>query len=486
MSSKKLLAASLAAVLAGGTFAVVSLADAPAGGSTLKPGESDPVTTSGEVTEAKVGDGTATISYTNADIFDGEKTKLTDDKKTFEIMPDQTAYYAENTKSDVTIVVTSDTLAAITTLKDNDISDVKGAKLVEAKNGTVTLKIEGYDLKAEAGKKTEVSFKVTKDDKSTADYSFTIDNKGQFTEPTIKVKAGTYVTDVTFKNDVVTVIYDSAKVGEKTGNISDVAFTLTGTGKINGTTVEIDKEFKYKDAPPTNSHGYKSGVLLVYGGCSDPKNINGNDTFFEKTIAIRYLSDKEAENLPEEDDPTESNNSGTTSGDNSGDTETSKPTVAIEGSTFTVNKELEGEDANKAIFAENDKTWKDVISVSFKSDVPFALGFKVKKGAVKDNAEADWLQKGVDELNKAELPDEAYAKEWTMSAEEIAAMLEANADGYVKLETKDGAEATITATMTVKAEESSPNTGVALAIAPAALATAFVTVAAVMSKKKKG
>lgn len=485
MSSKKLLAASLAAVLAGGTFAVVSLADAPVGGSTLKPGESDPVTPSGEVTEAKIGDGTATISYTNADIFDGEKTKLTDDKKTFEIMPDQTAYYAENTKSDVTIIVTSDTLKAITTLKDNDISDVKGAKLIEAKAGKVTLKIEGYDLKAEAGKKTEVSFKVTKDDKSTADYSFTIDNKGQFTEPTVKVKAGTYVTDVTFKNDVVTVIYDSAKVGEKTNNINDVSFTLTGTGKINGTTVEIDNEFKYKDAPPTNSHGYKSGVLLVYGGCSDPKTINGNDTFFEKKIAIRYLSDKEAANLPEDEEPTESDNSGTTS-DNSGDTDTSKPIVAIEGSTFTVNKVLEGGDANKAIFAENDKTWKDVISVSFKSDVPFALGFKVKKGAVKDNAEADWLQKGMDELNKADLTEDAYAEEWTLSADEIAAMLEADENGYIQLITKGGAEATITATMTVKAEESSPNTGVALAIAPAALATAFVTVAAVMSKKKKG
>lgn len=482
MSSKKLLAASLAAVLAGSTYAVVSLADAPAGGNTLAPGGSDPVTPSGEVTEAKVGDGTATISFTNAEVFDGAKTKLTDDKKTFEIMPDQTAYYAENTKSDVTIVVTSDTLAAITTLKDNDVSDVKGAKLVEAKNGTVTLKIEGYDLKAEAGKKTEVSFKVTKDDKSTADYSFTIDNKGQFTEPTVRVKAGTYVTDVTFKNDVVTVIYDSAKVGEKTGNISDVAFTLTGTGKINGTTVEIDREFKYKDAPPTNSHGYKSGVVLLYGGCSDPKTINGNDVFFEKTIAIRYLSDKEAENLPEDEEPTESDNSGTTSGDNS----TSKPTVTTADVEFTVNKELEGEEANKAVFGDSGKAWKDVTSVTFKSDVPFALGFKVSKGDVKGDAEKDWIQKGVDELNKEDLPDEAYATEWTLSADEIEAMLKANADGYIRLATKDGAEATITATMTVKAEESSPNTGVALAIAPAALATAFVTVAAVMSKKKRG
>lgn len=479
MSSKKLLAASLAAVLAGGTFAAVAFAD-PA---SVAPGGSDPATPatpSGTVTEAAVGDGTATITYTNADIFDGEKTKLTDDKKTFEIMPDQTAYYAENTKSDVTIVVTSDTLAAITTLKDNDVSDVKGAKLVEAKNGKVTLKIEGYDIKAEAGKKTEISFKVTKDDKSTADYSFTIENKGQFTEPTVKVAAGTHVTEVSFKDDVVTVVYDSTKVGEKVGNINDVTFTLTGTGKINGTTVEIDKEIKYGNYTP-NSHGYTNNVTLLYSGCSDPKSVPDNDVFFMKKIAIRYLSDKEAANLPEEDDPTESNPGGETSGEG-----TSTPVVSTSDVEITVTGELEGEEANKAIFADVDKTWGDVTSVTFKSDVPFALGFKVKKGTVKDNAEADWLQKGVDELNKAELPDEAYANEWTMSAEEIAAMLEANADGYVKLETKDGAEATITATMTVKADDSSPETGIALAIAPAALATAFVTVAAVMSKKRKG
>lgn len=128
------------------------------------------------------------------------------------------------------------------------------------------------------------------------------------------------------------------------------------------------------------------------------------------------------------------------------------------------------------------KSWADVVSVTFTSDEAFAVGFKVKAGAVEGNAEADWCQMGVDELAKADLPAEALATEWALGEAEVKAIVDGGS--YVELKTADGKTATVTATITLK--EKAPVTGIALAIAPAGLAVAFVTVAAVMSKKKKG
>lgn len=128
------------------------------------------------------------------------------------------------------------------------------------------------------------------------------------------------------------------------------------------------------------------------------------------------------------------------------------------------------------------KTWKDVVSVTFTSEDSFGVGFKVKAGAVKDNAEATWCQMGVHELAKDDLPAAALATEWTLGEAEVAAAVDGGS--YVELKTAAGETATVKATITLK--EKAADTGIALAIAPAGLAVAFVTVAAVMSKKKKG
>lgn len=145
---------------------------------------------------------------------------------------------------------------------------------------------------------------------------------------------------------------------------------------------------------------------------------------------------------------------------------------------------LEGDALNAKLFTGDaaGKTWADVVSVTFKSDDKFGVGFTVKKGAVKDKADAEWFQMGSCELAKA-LSDDELSTEWTLGEDEIAA-LNASATPSVKLSAADGSTATVTATITLK--EKAANTGIALAIAPAGLAVAFVTVAAVMSKKKKG
>lgn len=158
------------------------------------------------------------------------------------------------------------------------------------------------------------------------------------------------------------------------------------------------------------------------------------------------------------------------------------------------SKGIEGDKLNEKIFTGDlkDLTWKDVTSVEFTSaDGLFGVQFSVKAGAIKDDAEGTWFKMGVNELAKAEETGE-FRSAWTLGEAEIKAIVDAGkpGDGFVKLITEDGNTATVTAKVTAKkaAEPVDPNkpTGIALAVAPAALAVAFVSVAAVMSKKKKG
>lgn len=163
----------------------------------------------------------------------------------------------------------------------------------------------------------------------------------------------------------------------------------------------------------------------------------------------------------------------------------SDKTIEVEVEIGEITAEgLEGDALNAKLFTGDaeGKTWKDVVSVTFKSDDKFGVGFTVKKGAVKGDADAEWFQMGSCELAKA-LTDDELSTEWTLGEDEIAA-LNASATPSVKLAAADGSTATVTATITLK--EKAADTGIALAIAPAGLAVAFVTVAAVMSKKKKG
>ncbi len=160
---------------------------------------------------------------------------------------------------------------------------------------------------------------------------------------------------------------------------------------------------------------------------------------------------------------------------------------------MTVDKVLKGEELSKAVFGDSKKTWKDVESITFESDDPFAVVFNVKAGKVKGDDKATEFVKGVNELVKAELPAEAFATKWTLSADEVAAMLEADPDAAnTQLISKDGKKITVTATVTVKAAagdddnkgDNNKPTGIALAVAPVVLAGAAVAVVTISKKRK--
>lgn len=163
-----------------------------------------------------------------------------------------------------------------------------------------------------------------------------------------------------------------------------------------------------------------------------------------------------------------------------GATDATTETLKVE---FKVPGKIEGDKLTEAIFGESDYTWADVQSAKFTSDTMFSVQFSTFDGG--------WYTKGIDTLPKR--GDEAkWNTEWDLTAEDLAAFDTTKTNGgYVKLVNEDEkTEFTVNAEVVVKkaAEEdpTNPSTGIALAIAPAGLAVAFVTVAAVVSKKKKG
>lgn len=177
-----------------------------------------------------------------------------------------------------------------------------------------------------------------------------------------------------------------------------------------------------------------------------------------------------------------------------GATDAAETTVEVKLGEIT-DKGIEGDKLNEKIFAGDlkDKTWKDVTKVVFTSKDTFGVEFSVNEGAIKDDPKGTWFKMGVNELAKAEETGE-FRTTWTLGEDELKAITAVEgkkANGFVKLITEKGKTAEVTATVTVKAaaEPDVPTnkpTGIALAVAPAALAVAFVSVAAVMSKKKKG
>lgn len=188
-------------------------------------------------------------------------------------------------------------------------------------------------------------------------------------------------------------------------------------------------------------------------------------------------TDKTDDNKPGATDKTDDNKPGAT---DKADTVTND---------ITVDKVLKGADLTKAIFGDSKKEWKDVESVTFESDEPFAVVFNVKEGKIKDDAKATKFIKGVTELAKDEdLPAKAFATKWTLSADEVAAMLDADAKAdSLQLISKDGKKITVKATVTTKAAskpDDNKNTGIALVVAPVVLAGAAVAVAAISKKRK--
>lgn len=151
--------------------------------------------------------------------------------------------------------------------------------------------------------------------------------------------------------------------------------------------------------------------------------------------------------------------------------------IGAEGQELTVEELFTGEAA--------DAEWDDVEEITFTStDGSFALIFSVEKGAVAGNPDAVEFVKGVDSYRAVD--DSAFSATQTITSEDAAHIAKSDAK-KITLQTKDGETAKVTATVkaTVEKQQESPNTGIALAIAPAALATAFTAAAVVIGKKKK-
>lgn len=195
--------------------------------------------------------------------------------------------------------------------------------------------------------------------------------------------------------------------------------------------------------------------------------------------------------------------------------DTSKPAVseptasepekpAVFTNEVTVDKSIKGEDLTKATFGDSEKTWTDAEEVTFEADEPFAITFNVKAGKIKGDAAATKFIKGVTELTKEdELPAEAYSTKWTLTADEVAAMTDADPKAEsIEIIAKDGKKISVKATVTVKAAEpgttesnttssetsnggsDNANTGIALAVAPVILAGAAVAVVTIGKKRK--
>lgn len=162
-------------------------------------------------------------------------------------------------------------------------------------------------------------------------------------------------------------------------------------------------------------------------------------------------------------------------------------TTKIESKFTLKDGKLEGEALTKAIIGDSKNEWKNIEGLTFTSDKPFSVQFDVKAGAVKGDEKATKYIMGVSELKKDALPDKAYNTTWALSKDEVAAMLVGDATGKsLSIKSKDGSDIEVKVTATFKAASGTDtkNTGIALAVAPIALAGAAVIVASVAKKKK--
>ncbi|MDE6728390.1 MAG: hypothetical protein K2J80_10705 [Oscillospiraceae bacterium] len=173
---------------------------------------------------------------------------------------------------------------------------------------------------------------------------------------------------------------------------------------------------------------------------------------------------------------------------------------------LTVGTEgLSGEALSEKLLSTADGkkySWSDVESITFSSDKLFSVSF----AADKDKAGVDVFTMGKDVIaigglggpgddvvdERAAATDPTMNTEWTLTADHIALFDTSKVyGGDIKLVAQEDGTV-INATVEIKAgaepadDPKNEPTGIALAIAPAGLAVAFVTVAAVMSKKKKG
>lgn len=165
---------------------------------------------------------------------------------------------------------------------------------------------------------------------------------------------------------------------------------------------------------------------------------------------------------------------------------------------------IEGDALNAELLVQDGKkyTWAEVDVVTFESEGLFSVQFSTTPELCGIEG-CSWFTMGKDEVPaaKAEEEDKMWANSWSIN-EDVIKLFDTskNDGGYVKVAAKeDGTVVKASVTMKkdakgtdVKGDDSNisgddnQNTGIALAVAPAGLAVAFVAVAAVMSKKKKG
>lgn len=195
---------------------------------------------------------------------------------------------------------------------------------------------------------------------------------------------------------------------------------------------------------------------------------------------------------------TTDNNSSTTTNNEPGGTTGNEPgatsgsssseTTTIENKFTLKDGKLEGEALTKAIIGNSKNEWKDIQGLTFTSDKPFSVQFGVKAGAIEGDETATTYIMGVSELKKDELPDKAYNTTWTLSKDEVAAMLAGDATGKsLSVKSKDGSDIEVKVTATFKAASGTNGnkpTGIVLAVTPVILAGAVVAVASIAKKKK--
>ena len=263
---------------------------------------------------------------------------------------------------------------------------------------------------------------------------------------------------------------------------SDDANSFVAQGK-NITLTNVIFTHKVKKAEESSDSSDASSDSSETSSDSSDASSDSSDTTSEsKPTTSESKPATSDEDKPAGDDKTDSTDKTETPGaTDKADTVTN---------TVTVDKVLKGAELSKAVFGDSKKEWKDVETITFESDEPFAVVFDVKAGKIKGDDKATTFVKGVNELAKADLPAEAFATKWTLSKDEVAAMLEADPTGEnTQIISKDGKKIQVKATVTLKADAASDdktdnkNTGIALAVAPVILAGAAVAIVALKKRK---
>ena len=213
------------------------------------------------------------------------------------------------------------------------------------------------------------------------------------------------------------------------------------------------------------------------------EKIEGDIAFVPDTVTVHYnyINDTTSEpDTSDSDTPTTPDN-------------TDKTTLDVTLKDLDSEKGLEGEALDAALFGDSDLTWDDVEKIVFTSDDLFSVEYKAEDG---------WRVLG-DESVLRSSNDGIWSTEWTLNTADMAkdekavkiiakdGTIDVTATIYMKTETPDDSDTSSgtssdTTTPGTSSDSSigtdNPATGIALAIAPVALAAGIVIAA---TKKRK-